>query len=426
MYKRGFSSVNKQVNLGASSQTEIDKVYSRIQEVDDQFIYARVTDIILDDTHPSFQQYGGFISIGTIFFKSIEGEGNLIDENTIARPLLPYQKNYPLVNEFVALFKLPKREFESKASDSTIYYYLNAISIWNHPHLNAYPNVEFKSTTQRSERKNYSDIEGGQTRKSSGEEINYSYNSPLVGGTFIEKSNIHPLLAFAGDIITEGRWGNSIRFGSTAKTNSILYSNNWSNSGEDGNPITIIRNGQPKNASPEGYLPIIENINEDLSSIYLTSNQTIPLSSSILNNPAVNALPPQNIITYRGSQIILNSNRLVFNTKSNSIILNSKQSISLASVGPIGIYSKNNDVVLQSSRKNVRLGDSQASQSVIKGDNFLRDFEILLQKLQNLSEKLTGEPQLKLSTLAAGSLNETVTGLLNNIEGYKSKVVKTI
>ena len=67
MYKRGFSSVNKQVNLGASSQTEIDKVYSRIQEVDDQFIYARVTDIILDDTHPSFQQYGGFISIGTIF-----------------------------------------------------------------------------------------------------------------------------------------------------------------------------------------------------------------------------------------------------------------------------------------------------------------------------------------------------------------------
>ena len=426
MYKRGFSSVNKQVNLGASSQTEIDKVYSRIQEVDDQFIYARVTDIILDDTHPSFQQYGGFISIGTIFFKSIEGEGNLIDENTIARPLLPYQKNYPLVNEFVALFKLPKREFESKASDSTIYYYLNAISIWNHPHLNAYPNVEFKSTTQRSERKTYSDIEGGQTRKPSGEEINYSYNSPLVGGTFIEKSNIHPLLAFAGDIITEGRWGNSIRFGSTAKTNSILYSNNWSNSGEDGNPITIIRNGQPKNASPEGYLPIIENINEDLSSIYLTSNQTIPLSSSILNNPAVNALPPQNIITYRGSQIILNSNRLVFNTKSNSIILNSKQSISLASVGPIGIYSKNNDVVLQSSRKNVRLGDSQASQSVIKGDNFLRDFEILLQKLQNLSEKLTGEPQLKLSTLAAGSLNETVTGLLNNIEGYKSKVVKTI
>ena len=49
-----------------------------------------------------------------------------------------------------------------------------------------------------------------------------------------------------------------------------------------------------------------------------------------------------------------------------------------------------------------------------------------MQKLQNLSEKLTGEPQLKLSTLAAGSLNETVTGLLNNIEGYKSKVVKTI
>ena len=421
--KYGFSGVNSNLNSGRDNQSSIQL---QLDTLSANIISGRVTDIILDDQHPKFNTYGQWSSIGTIFFESIEGAPNISsNSDNTASPLLPYLKNYPLVDELVLLFLIPDKNINLN-SNTKKYYYINPIAIWNHPHLNAYPNLKNTPQIQDSQNKSYQAIEQGQTRKSSDEEIEYSYNSPLVGGTFLERSNIHPLLSFAGDIITEGRWGNSIRFGSTAKTDSILYGNNWSNTGEDGNPITIIRNGQPKNASPEGYLPIIENINEDLSSIYLTSNQTIPLSTPILNNPAVNALPPQNIISYGGSQIILNSDRLVFNTKSNSIILNSKQSISLASIGPIGLYSQNNDVVLQSSRRNVRLGDSQASQSVIKGDNFLRDFEILLQKLQTLSEKLTGEPQLKVSTLAAGSLNETVTGLLNNIEGYKSKVVKTI
>ena len=168
---------------------------------------------------------------------------------------------------------------------------MNPISLWNNQHLNAYPDLNNISTTQPSEQKDYQAIEQGQTRKSSNEEINYDYNSPLVGGTFIERSNIHPLLAYAGDIILEGRWGNSIRFGSTANTGNALYNNNWSNSGEDGNPITIIRNGQPSDASEEGYLPLVEDINKDLSSIYLTSNQTIPLTTTITNNPSIKDNP---------------------------------------------------------------------------------------------------------------------------------------
>mgnify|MGYP003645538596 FL=1 len=422
-HKYGFASVNSQLNTGRDNQSTTQ---TQLNTLASNMISARVTDIILDDQHPKFNTYGKFSSLGTIFFEAVEGSPSISSQiSQTASPLIPYLKNYPLVDELVLLFLLPNNQVNLN-SNIKKYFYLNPIAIWNTPHLNAYPNLQSLPQTQPSQQKSYQAIEQGQTRKSSSETINYSYNSPLVGGTFVERSNIHPLLAFAGDIITEGRWGNSIRFGSTAKSDSILYGNNWSDTGENGNPITIIRNGQPEDASKEGYLPIVEDINKDLSSIYLTSNQTVPLASSIGNNPSVSALPPQNIISYQGSQILLNSDRLVFNTKSNSIILNSKQSISIASIGPIGLYSKNNDIVLQSSRKNIRLGDSKASQSVIKGDNFLRDFEILLQKLQTLSEKLTGEPQLKISTLAAGSLNETVSELLNNIEGYKSKIVKTI
>tara|TARA_B100000497_G_C7681315_1_gene412213 strand:- start:837 stop:2108 length:1272 start_codon:yes stop_codon:yes gene_type:complete len=420
--KFGFASIDQQLSSNNSSNNVL---FEQIEELKQNIIYARVVDIILDDQHPNFKANGGWGGVGTIYIDNVE-LGSNIKSNLTASPLLPYLKNYPLVNEFVLLFRLPNKQVLQN-SNITEYYYLNPISIWNNQHLNAFPNLDNSPQVQPSQNKTYQAIDQGQTRKSSDEELNYDYNSPLIGGTFVERSNIHPLLAYAGDIITEGRWGNSIRFGSTVKSKNILYNNNWSDTGENGEPITIIRNGQSeKSNETPGYLPVVEDINLDQSSIYLTSNQTIPLSTPILNNPAVNALPPQNIITYGGSQIILNSDRLVFNTKSNSIILNSKQSISIASIGPIGLYSQNNDVVLQSSRRNVRLGDSQASQSVIKGDNFLRDFEILLQKLQTLSEKLTGEPQLKVSTLAAGSLNETVSSLLNNIEGYKSKVVKTI
>ena len=318
--KFGFASVNQQVNESNSKGADA----SELNELKQSVIYARVVDIILDDQHPEFDNNGGWSGIGTVFFSPIELSSTNVKTDKVATPLIPYIKNYPVVNEFVLLFKLPSNQVLEK-TNITKYYYLNPISLWNNQHLNAFPNLELAPQIQQSEQKSYQAIEQGQTRKSSGEEINYNYNSPLVGGTFIERSNIHPLLAYAGDIIIEGRWGNSIRFGSTANIQSGTYNNDWSNIGEDGNPITIIRNGQPIDASEEGYLPIIENINEDLSSIYLTSNQTIPLQTTITSNPAIKDNPPQSISSYEGSQVMINSDRLVFNSKADSIILNSQK-----------------------------------------------------------------------------------------------------
>jgi len=421
--KYGFSSVNKQVNFQDSKGSQLS---SQIEEINQKFIYARVVDIILNDNHPRFEELGGWSSIGTIFYLDIEVSNTNINNSLIAKPLLPNLKNYPLVNEFILLFKLPNNKIFFNESNDTSYFYLNPISIWNNPHINSYPNVELSSTTQPSEKKSYQAIEEGQTRKSSNEEVNYSYNSPLVGGTFIERSNIHPLLAFAGDVITEGRWGNSVRLGSTAKTDSILYGNNWSSTGEDGNPITIIRNGQPTDASEEGYLPIVEDINKDLSSIYLTSNQTIPLETTITNNPTISNNQPQSIGSYGGSQVMLNSDRLVFNTKVDSIILNSQSTISLTSINTTGIYSQEGDVVLQSQKNNIRLGDADANQSVILGDVFLDDFEKLLIKLQAMTQTLSIEPKLYLSGGTAGSAKTQISFMLNGIKNYKSKIVKAV
>ena len=50
-----------------------------------------------------------------------------------------------------------------------------------------------------------------------------------------------------GDSLLEGRYGQSLRFGSTARSNFNFpteIQNNWSDSGKNGDPITILKNGQ--------------------------------------------------------------------------------------------------------------------------------------------------------------------------------------
>jgi hypothetical protein len=73
--------------------------------------------------------------------------------------------------------------------------------------------------------------------------------------------------------VIEGRWGNSVRFGSTSA--KAKDQNTWSKNSTPGNPITIIRNGQGRQLIDDGWIPTVENINRDPSSIYLTEGQEI-------------------------------------------------------------------------------------------------------------------------------------------------------
>lgn len=415
--KYGFSSINQQLNV---SSTPDSTLKNQVDILSQNIISARVTDIILDSNYPNFFELGGWNAVGTIFFESVGNSPLNSNSNNTALPLLPYLKNYPLVNELVLLFQLPDTNIGSN-NNTVKYYYLNPIALWNNQHMNGYPNLLKKTTTQSTQNKSYQEISEGQTSNSTNEEVDYQFNSPTVGGTFAERSNIHPLLSYAGDIIMEGRWGNSIRFGSTVK----IDSNNWSGNGENGEPITIIRNGQSLESSDEGWVPVVEDINKDLSSIYLTSNQVIPLKTNITSNPTLST-SPEAITVYSGSQVMVNSDRLVFNAKADSIILNSQKTISLTSIQSIGLYSQEGDVTLQSGKGNVRLGDVNANQSVILGDNFINDFSNLIIKLQALCTSLSTEPKLYVSGPAATSTQNQISQMLNNINNYTSKIVKTL
>lgn len=237
------------------------------------YVAVRVLDIILDDKHPSWSKYGGWDGLGII--KYIPYYSNLTDADisiNIAKPLFTNVKNYPLLQEITYVISLPDPSTAQNPNFSS-YYYLNTVNIWNHPHHNAFPNINYNKLPSAT-KLDYREIESGLVKN----EIKQDQKLFSLGSTFKEKGNIKPLLPFEGDIIHEGRFGQSIRFSSTVENK-----NPWSYQGEQGNPITIIRNGQDKNLDKKGWVPTIENINEDASSVYLCDGQAIPIQVASFN-----------------------------------------------------------------------------------------------------------------------------------------------
>ena len=249
-----------------------------------------------------------------------------------------------------------------------------------------------------------------------------------------------------GDTIFEGRWGNSLRFGSTSKFSSKLpleqipsidYQNNWSDVGDNGDPITILRNGQPKNVisrdnielKGKGWVPITENIKNDLSSIYLTSYQKIPFS--IANeNFICYTTPPISPSQYSNPQIILSSDRITLNAKNDSVLVSGEKSVGLSSNESVNIEAKQ----IYLNGNDIRLGNKNASQHILKGDDTVTYLKILITELKNLTEVLKtvqnwpgGVPTPNPALLTvANSSQKIFEKVYNNIDSIKSNFVKTI
>ena len=252
---------------------------------------VRVLDIILDINHPLASEYGNYDSIGTIFYSDLEGNDPNINpkDASTASPLFSHLKYYPLISEIVLVLTTNDKNFYDGKQKTT--YYLPQVNMWGHPHHNALPTVKGLESEQTTN--DYKQTEAGLVRQ-----VEDGGTDITLGNYFQEKLNIKPLLPYEGDLILEGRFGNSIRFGSTNISSDISDPNGWSNSGNTGDPITIIRNGQSSALNEKGWLPTTEDINGDASSIYLTSNQRIQnfrQASPYMNSWDAEYIEPQTI-----------------------------------------------------------------------------------------------------------------------------------
>ena len=60
------------------------------------------------------------------------------------------------------------------------------------------------------------------------------------------------------------------------------------------------------------------------------------------------------------------------------------------------------------------------------GDNFINDFEDLLNKIKLMCDTLAKEPQLVLTQGVANSVSTKADSMLKRINSYTSKTVKTV
>lgn len=322
-----------------------------------KFEVAIVQDIVLDDKSKYFKNAGEWNGVGTVYFKKVKGTNQ--KSLGFAKPYLANLSNFPLVNELIYIFSLPSPDIQQNIYQDN-YYYITAINIWNSNHHNGLPNIFSNTDLPESQKRDYQQTQLGAVRRV------WDYSSDInLGNTFQEKSNIKPVKKFEGDVVLEGRLGNSIRLGSTNQSKGTAL-NNWSTQGTAGDPILILRNGQGDSGSV-GYLPTEENINQDPSSMYLTTSQKIPLVGSSIDLRkylSYNDNKPKALKDYIGPQVIINSGRLVFNSYEDHLLLSSYNSIGLSSNNSVNIDT--GDFIVQSS--NIYLGSKSAKEPLLLGD----------------------------------------------------------
>ncbi len=243
-------------------------------------VIARVKNIVLspyiDNNKTINPDYTSPSDLGKIKYEVVY-ENKQINKSTdsarSAWPIFSFVKQYPLIGELVMIVQGPSPDMNDDRNSQRPYYF-PPYQVWNSPNNNVFPEM----------------IEYFEFIKSVYTKPGYQYNETgslleYPKGVYFQERPIKNITPFEGDSIIEGRYGQSIRFGSTATLKKT--ENTWSNSGTDGSPITIIRNGQGKDTrvivqNPSNVLvndlpdqPTVENINYDSSSIYLTSGQQI-------------------------------------------------------------------------------------------------------------------------------------------------------
>jgi len=353
---------------------------------------GRVYGIVTTENTPTkkqFEKQGGFSAIGTVFYLDYEQSINITGSNNDnffdrCKTAKPVSQNipYPLEGELIQIVDFPSSNTQISSTLSQKYY-TGAISIWNNSQHNAQPSGK-----------------------------DYSFK------TFLSNKNIRNLLRFEGDSIVQGRQGSALRFSSTTKLYNNL--NEWSTIGSEDNPITMLSNGFSYDPNKNFY---VEQINKDLSSIYLTSAQLIPLQTDkvgILNN----LTNPISVSNYFNAQVIINSDRVVLNSKRDEVMIFAKSNIELNTKNIINL---NADERIHLNSKAIFLGPYDSThipQPLLLGNNTFILLSNIISSLYDLGSSLSsivgspeGSPALDVNSAGDNLMNslERIIGDLNNI-----------
>jgi hypothetical protein len=211
-------------------------------------------------------------------------------------------KQIPLVGELVLIYKTLNQQSSAINRGGEQWYYITSVDLHSSINENMLPGVS--EVTPQDQ-----------------------IDATKPGYTFTKKA-ISPVQPYEGDFILEGRFGNSIRFGSTVDYAKGKYAvpGTW-NGSIYGDPIIVLSNG--RNTKPSKQF-VVEDIAADAASLYLTSTQVIDnltLSKDLTIHP----------YNYVGSQFIGVADRVTLQAKKDIAVIDSEVAIVLNTPGQVYI-----------------------------------------------------------------------------------------
>ena len=250
---------------------------------------AEVVEVHLDETKSSFPKrpdgtpnyayYGGILARYIVSEK-----GKPVDYLTDCKPLNPNIMTYPIVGEIVYVAQISEDAKGSK-------FYFSPFNFYGSPSRNLKPNLSIIDVEDK--RDVYVQFVEDEKHK----EVVNTGEEKFKTGYYHEVKNYPRLMAEEGDVVVEGRFGNTIRLGSDRETNA---------EGLDGSKITL-HTGQRKRFD-FNLKPRKENFTNEESS-------TIVIGTMTKQNISM-AFTPQvdNFVKFPMSEIFINSNQIVLNT----------------------------------------------------------------------------------------------------------------
>ena len=293
-----------------------------------------------------------------------------------AKPLNTSILRIPVVGEAVLLIKAPS-SYGTAVRNTSDTYYLDVVSLQSSIHHNALPTITAKkvqTSATSGNSGNYSKAAAGSTNKE---------QEPKVDDNFSENEKVQPLQHYIGDLLIEGRYGNSIRFSTTPKSGNFSVQPKWSN-GKPAAPITIFRNSiQDKGGKINGF--ITEDFNKEDNVIVQASGQNIQFeqASKVLsstNNYKLTSWKDEN--WGKTPPTLISSGRIVFNSFQKEIIAFAKAGIALSSETAITIDAKN---MVSLNAKKMELG-TNSDQQIILGNRWQKWMEDLIDAIGNLTD----------------------------------------
>ena len=335
--------VINQINRGKSDEGELAEVI-KVYSTEDQLEESPV------DDEPDYK------FIGAIRFRKIYSQQHLSDDQLmVAYPLNLNIVDFPVKGETVFIQKIYNK-----------FYYTDRINIYNNPNNSSSVGSSQKFNIGKST-KSQQTLD---TAESEVVENKETLDDVFLGDYFKPNFNIRSLIPNEGDTLIQGRFGNTLRLGSVDNAPTIkLRAGQISDYEKFDEGETLINelNEKAVNTSLE------ENINLDASSMWMTTDETVSLTPATLEDPNIY---PTSVVPeeFGGKQIILNSGRLIFNSKEDGILGFSNGPIDLSTLDVFSVsaklrldlYSPTISVGRRDKTKNINLNTSNVT---VRGDS---------------------------------------------------------